>query len=458
MRHGGIGGAGGETFLNSLFCCVSMYVMNYGDTPPNALVEIARWTAPLATASGVVLAIGTLRTFLGNRVKYLRGGSVAVYGPEEEKEKFLQQLDSRGINGQDELIQAQRYILAGEETENFAFYQKYRTALQGRNVYLKCRSLPAQSIEDPNLKLFCPEETAARLYWKQRGLYELSVKKGHDLKIVLLGFEKLGQEILLRGLQSNIFSPNQRIEYHVFGDGSRFAAVYRGLGAISDPVVFHSEEWYDQLELIEQADLVLVLSQQGQEAMLQDLLLATRREEIDVFASDAFGTDVVEDRQRLRLYNWEQEGCRLPRIFDDLLLERAKRINLRYCHLYGGTPETEDEKEKQWRQLDAFTRYSNISSADYHEIRLLMLEAMGLPLDGSGISAEQLELLSELEHIRWCRYHYLNNWRYGQPENGKRKDKTLRIHADLVEYQTLTEAEKEKDRENIRILLSVRSV
>ena len=84
-----------------------------------------------------------------------------------------------------------------------------------------------------------------------------------------------------------------------------------------------------------------------------------------------------------------------------------------------------------------------------------MLKAMGLPASAEKLPGETLELLAQLEHMRWCRYHYLNNWAFGQPENGKRKDPRLRLHADLVPYENLTDAEREKDRENIRILLSV---
>ena len=63
--------------------------------------------------------------------------------------------------------------------------------------------------------------------------------------------------------------------------------------------------------------------------------------------------------------------------------------------------------------------------------------------------------LAELEHIRWNRYHYINNWRYGIPQNGKNKDSIKKIHKDLVPFSELTEAEKEKDVENIRVLLSI---
>ena len=58
--------SGKETFLNAAFKGVAMYVMGYGDTPPNLYVEIARWLAPLATASGVILAFMTLREKMRN--------------------------------------------------------------------------------------------------------------------------------------------------------------------------------------------------------------------------------------------------------------------------------------------------------------------------------------------------------------------------------------------------------
>ena len=71
------------------------------------------------------------------------------------------------------------------------------------------------------------------------------------------------------------------------------------------------------------------------------------------------------------------------------------------------------------------------------------------------LTEEKLEWLAELEHIRWCRYHWLNNWVCGQPENGKNKDMQKRIHKCLVPYAELDETDREKDRENIRILMKL---
>lgn len=145
----------------------------------------------------------------------------------------------------------------------------------------------------------------------------------------------------------------------------------------------------------------------------------------------------------------------MPNILEEKTLVQAKRINLRYAHLYSGVEETKHNLEAEWGRLDTFTKYSNISSADYHEIRLQMIEEWKKETGNHEPDTEYLMELAELEHIRWNRYHYLNNWRYGIPENGKNKDVAKRIHRDLIPFSALTEEEKEKDAENIRVLLSI---
>lgn len=443
----------GESFPNALFSSICMYAMNYQDTPPNLLVEAGRWTAPLATASGVLMVASALRERLRAYLCYCCGNSVAVYGPEPEKAALLAQLGGRGIDGGARFVRAQRYILLGNDS--FDFYLQNQKMLEHSEVCLKCSSVLAQSVSAPGLRLFCPEETAARLFWKRQELYKRSAARGHRLDIVFAGFGRLGEELLIHGLQNNIFAPDQCITYHIFGADHAFPAIHTQLGEIGDPVRFHDTPWYTQISLLERADLILVLQQEDQLALTQNLLLAAHCPQLHVFAAETAGVKLLAQQERLKIIPWKRDAQSLEYILSDTLYRRAKRINLRYSHLYDGVVENEKNQEEQWALLDAFTRYSNISAADYHEVRLSMLEALGAAPDGAALSPELLELLAELEHIRWCRYHYLNNWRWGVPENGKRKDPDLRLHADLVPYQALTDDEKEKDRENIRILLSV---
>ena len=91
------------------------------------------------------------------------------------------------------------------------------------------------------MKLFRPEEIAARLYWRQRDVYSVWKETGGTLRIVFLGFGKLGEELLTQGLQNNLFAPEQRVEYHIFGDCAAFLATHTCLGEISDPVIAHQE-------------------------------------------------------------------------------------------------------------------------------------------------------------------------------------------------------------------------
>lgn len=443
----------GSSLPDALFSGICMYTMGYQDTPPNLWIEVGRWTAPLATASGIFMTVSALRERFWAYLRYRRGHSVAVYGPAAEKEALLHRLGSRGIDGGNRFVRAQRYILLGDD--GFDFYFQNQEALARREVYLRCGSVPAQSVSAPGLRLFCEEETAARLFWKRQNLYQQSAAHGHRLDIVLIGFGKLGEELLVYGLQDNIFSPDQRITYHVFGADRSFAATHTQLEHIGDPVLFHDTAWYEWLHLLENADMILVLEQNDQMALLKNLLLSTSGPRFHVFAAARAGVHLLEEQDRLVIIPWRQEALSPEHILSDTLFRRAKRIHLRYAHLYGGVPEDERNLEEQWKLLDGFTRYSNVSAADYHEMRLMMLEAMGASRDQALASPELLELLANLEHIRWCRYHYLNNWRQGVPENGTRRDVRLKIHADLVPYQELPGEERKRNRENIKILMSI---
>ena len=134
----------------------------------------------------------------------------------------------------------------------------------------------------------------------------------------------------------------------------------------------------------------------------------------------------------------------------DALYRLAKELNYKYACMYGGVETSDREKamEEEWEKLDGFTKASNIASADYHGIRVLLLQS----LEKSGKTFTEDEL-SEAEHIRWSRFHYLNYWTYGIPENGKNKDAAHKIHKCLIPYEELPKEEKDKDYEAVKLLL-----
>ena len=58
--------------------------------------------------------------------------------------------------------------------------------------------------------------------------------------------------------------------------------------------------------------------------------------------------------------------------------------------------------------------------------------------------------MARVEHRRWMADRIDRGWRYG-----KTRDDRLMLHPDLVSYESLSENDKEKDRNSVRVLLSV---
>ena len=63
--------------------------------------------------------------------------------------------------------------------------------------------------------------------------------------------------------------------------------------------------------------------------------------------------------------------------------------------------------------------------------------------------------MANLEHIRWCRFHFLNYYKYGIPDNNKSKDDKKKIHKYLVDYNELSEEKKIKDKDGVRKILEL---
>ena len=435
----------GESFWNAAFTCLTMYLVEYGDPTTSGWIQLARWLAPLATASGLTLVFASVSRFLKRAYAGFSKKSVAVFGGEPEKQMLLEELGVRGISMESSAVRAGSYILVGSEEENLEFYRQNADAFADKDVYLKCRTLPEQVSSDPKLHLFSPEETSARIFWKENCPYALSKEWNHRLKIAVLGFGRIGKELIVQGLQYNIFSPDQVIEYHVFGEDEGFVNMHPQLSEITDPVVFHEEPWYDAVQLLEECRMVIVVQQENQLELLQDLTLLFPNKTVHVFSALTSGVELLEKNTGIQAFDWNGRAMELENILGTRTHYLAKKLNLRYAHLYGGVAETEENMEAEWRKLNTFTRYSNISSANYYDVCTRILE-------GQALTEERLVLLGELEHIRWCRYHYLNNWKFGIPENGKAKDPQNRIHSLLVPNNQLSEGEQEKDRENVRLL------
>ncbi|MBE6878609.1 MAG: hypothetical protein E7488_05530 [Ruminococcaceae bacterium] len=444
----------GRPFLQSLYISIKLYGFGAEETPPNTIIEIARWVGPVATASTIVAVVALLRRGIHNIIANIGGNSTAVYGPDKLKDNMLKQLGKKGIDGRDKFVEADNYILLDSEDKNLAFYEKHRKKLVNNEVFAKSDSLSAQWASEHNLHLFCPEEIAASVFWKEHCIYPLSRQCDHKMKIAVLGFDKLGRELILSALQSNIFSSVQQLSYHIWGDADGFLNIHHQLSQIEDNIVFHYKNWYEEIGFLNQCNMIIVTAQDNQSDLVRKLLLATDCKKIYLFSAADCNIRLIENSDRITPFDWTKTAFCAKNILENELFEKAKLLNLRYKNLYNNVEENSKNKELCWQKLNTFTRYSNISAADFYDIMKYILICENQPADIEQLPEDWVDRLANLEHIRWCRYHYLNNWKYGKVENGT-KDVKNRIHADLVPYDTLSDSEKEKDKENIRILFSL---
>lgn len=118
-------------------------------------------------------------------------------------------------------------------------------------------------------------------------------------------------------------------------------------------------------------------------------------------------------------------------------------------HLHEQYRANADYPVQAWAELSEFHRNSNRLAALQRDVYQLAWEKWRGQTDES----ELLEYLAECEHMRWMAFHLMAGYRYDAVGVSREQRLRMKVHPDLVEYHTLTDEGKEKDRENIRAAL-----
>ena len=429
----------GGSVVDAAYMTCRMYGMD-ADLPDriNIYVEFARWMAPLATASGVILVIEAFGKKLSNWFKRFNKKNIVVYGNSVTSEMLLGNLAHRGIRPVDnKIIDAKKHvILFDTDEENIDFYTKNQNQLDGKRVYIHLNEMNQLSIKNPNLHVFSMTEIAARLFWREEAIPFEKIERG-VYRILIVGFEDLGQEVLKYGLLNNIFDPKQQIEYHIFGDVHSFFLWHRELDKmLPDQIIVHENSVFEERELIAQADRIVFCGDDRENMATASNILAyyNMKQDVELYAS-IFDKDVLEligTTDIIKPFASMEEICTR----DYILNEKLNQDAIRTHNLYNSNV-TNPEWKVEWEDLSAFLRYSNISSADFNEVRRRYIDYYADVFTRD----ELVDILTELEHIRWCRYHYMNNWVLG-----KEKDKIQRTHPCLVPFEELSQEEIDKDK------------
>lgn len=418
----------GKMVTDSMYASVALYVMSpVGDTY-NGFIEFARWTAPLVTATAILSLIEATWKNIVWWFQCLTGDSVAVYSDEDIKVKFKKDTNAIYPGSRLKRRAKSQIFLFSTDQKNFEFYEDNKDKLKNKRCYIGIRELELGLIKQlDGVTLFDINAVVARKLWKKIQLWKCGKQ---DISIVVYGNSLLAQNILSYGLQTNLFSKKQHVVYHVISDDLQFKRKHPDLPLLNhDELIYHKSDGEDVWDATRAADIVILADYVSAE-MLQTFVVNSIGGELYYYSPNVGDAGDYIAFGKINAFGMEEEILSDENIRQQELEQEAMRLNEQYADSFGG--------EKDWDKLPGFLKNSNISLADFSKVL------------GELPASMDMETLAELEHIRWCRFHYVNYWKQGPPGNGKRKDEKKRIHEDLVAYSELREEEKEKDRLVVR--------
>ena len=157
---------------------------------------------------------------------------------------------------------------------------------------------------------------------------------------------------------------------------------------------------------------------------------------------------------RLTFFGSLESVCQVELITQERLDITARSIHEDYLQQLapqqGSISESEAFKQS-WDMLNEQARDTNRAQADHITYKLAMCgKLVGAPEQGASVygalsfTADEVQMLAQVEHARWVAQRYLAGWRYGPQRDDRR-----RLHPSMVDWATLSEPEKQKDRDVI---------
>lgn len=433
---------GKETVSNAIFRTLMMFVLGFFWDPQNVLVDIARYLAAIFSFSAVATIVFSAFQILLDRYRATKKGSTFVYGDNENAKVFLE-YNKKAIHGINGFVDADNYVLLDEEEKNLKFLLDHREELKGKHIYLQTENIPGFLFNENNLRAFSPEELAGRRFWER---YDL-IRQAYDeegnprkLTVSLIGWGKLGEQILFYGLMANSFAD---VTYHIFGNSELFEKLHAD--HLEDlQIKAYETDWYDHIDVIKKSDLIIIAEQNNQIKLISNLFLVSA--ELRVVVCAAFRGD-VENKQmllhnragtipeeNLTFYNWRRAAQSLESLIQEEKLLEADLEKEQYSQ-----KKLRKKIQQDWEMLDTFKRYAYINLLDLRRVYEKLKETWG--------DLVNEEELLRILHTRVLHYYWFHNWNYSplpDPEHPEQDENvTKRLQRRLRPLEDLTEEEKE---------------
>ncbi|MBE6866971.1 MAG: hypothetical protein E7492_08480 [Ruminococcaceae bacterium] len=324
-------------------------------------------------------------------------------------------------------------------------YSNYNNAVSfcGKGYSVYCQSDFTAGAQPADLTVFSMAENTARLYWRTKPLPATAKN------VVIIADGDYTDALLAQALQVNLYHPQQSVCYHIFAPDTDFIAMHPQLATMvsvneisaeRDSLFFYNTAWENHIDVITQADRVIVSTTADRENLrIYNSLMKyfVLKGDIHLRLSQpmpgtaSFGT-------HSNLYT---SGV----VMRTTLTKTASAMHQIYLDSTGAT-------SPQWADLSPFTRASNVSAADHllTKIRILLEDDSITDVTSATCMAayekyvrtkdEKADFYRHLEHDRWMRFHALYNWTYNP-----QRDNSQRQHPSMVPFEKLDKDTQKKD-------------
>ena len=333
-----------------------------------------------------------------------------------------------------------------------------------------CTALQARRIgaEDDlrfRLDFFSAEDIATRVLLDK---HLLAPDGTEPAQVVIMGFGRLGHAVLRDVARRQLPGRSPLLSVQIRGSSQ---------AAISDflkvfPVVGRScsvtgDGNRSQRPARDEPTLILICLPDNDDALIAGLdavhSLNARSDRVVICMSDPspFGKVLTGQKAllddvegRLTVFEVIEEACVPRRIRQDLTDQLARAIHQAYVNsrvARGDSPQL-NKSMRSWEELPEDLRRSNLAQAADIGVKLDAIGCAVIPESASApdfaLTADEIQRLAQMEHQRWVKERQEQGTVYGPIRQGNQ-------HPDLVDWQYLSEAAKDKDRDAIRELPAI---